>query len=331
MQKSTKLREKGAKKFQLFTLTLVASAIFMPLQVSGSTLDEIRASGVLRVAAEPGTPPMLFESGSKYDGFDWQIARAIARGIGVPSVVIVPGKYSELPGRLLAGRADVIISGYTADEELTDLVWSESYYDYGLCLVVRADSDIQTIDDLAGRVVGIFNDPAAEEEVGKLIPYAERIEKYEDGYFDLLESKDIDAFIYDYPYAQEEIKPYGSKLKIVQFNLTKSSYSVGVRAEDRELLSEVNKAIQTLRNSTAYGTFIRRYLGGSGPVKISVQKVQPTQRVYRVKSGDSLSKIASVELGNVNRWREIWEINRGIVADPNLISVGWEILLPTGN
>jgi ABC-type amino acid transport substrate-binding protein len=296
--------------------------------VNASTLDEIRASGVLRVAAEPGTPPMLFENGSRYDGFDWQIARAIARSIGVPSVVIVPGKYSELPGRLLAGRADLIISGYTADEELTDLSWSDSYYDYGLCLVVRSDSDIQSIDDLAGRVVGIFNDPAAEEEVSKLLPYAERIEKFEDGYFDLLQSKEIDAFIYDYPYAQEEVKPYGDKLKIVQFNLTKSSYSVGIRAEDRDLLTEVNKAIQMLKGSTAYGTFVRRYLGGAGPVKIAAQKVQPSQRVYRVKTGDSLSRIAATELGDVNRWREIWEVNRGIVADPNLISAGWEILLP---
>ena len=41
-----------------------------------------------------------------------------------------------------------------------------------------------------------------------------RIEKYEDGYFDLLDQGKIDGFIYDFPYAQEEIKDFGGRLEI---------------------------------------------------------------------------------------------------------------------
>ena len=29
------------------------------------------------------------------------------------------------------------------------------------------------------------------------------------------------------------------------------------------------------------------------------------------------------------RWYEIWELNKGRIADPNLIEVGWELLLPS--
>ena len=52
---------------------------------------------------------MLTKDGGRYDGFDWAIANAIAKRIGVDNVVIVAGKYSELPGRLISGKADVII------------------------------------------------------------------------------------------------------------------------------------------------------------------------------------------------------------------------------
>ena len=101
------------------------------------SLQKVIDAGVLRVAAEPGTPPMLFKEGNRYEGFDYAIAKAVAKRIGVDDVVIVAGKYSELPARLIAGKADVIISGYTADDSITGVAWSEAYLDYGLCLVVN--------------------------------------------------------------------------------------------------------------------------------------------------------------------------------------------------
>jgi cystine transport system substrate-binding protein len=269
---------------------------------------------------------MLYKSGARYDGFDWQIARAIAKRIGVEDVVVVPGKYSELPGRLLAGKADVIISGYTADDSITGVDWSDSYLDYGLCLVVKKGRGITSTADLRGKVVGIFNDPAAEESVNGLgIGYA-RLEKYEDGYFDLLDQGKLDGFVYDFPYAQEEIKPYGGRLEIVEFNLSKSSYNVGVRRGASTLLKMVNSAIRSLRGSDEYRQIVRRYLGGTGPAPVS--KVEAGQSVYKVKPGDTLSGIARDRLGNMRRWPEIWEANRNRIADANLIDVGWELVLP---
>lgn len=290
------------------------------------SLQKVIDGGVLRVAAEPGTPPMLTREGSRYDGFDWAIAQAIAKRIGVDNVVIVAGKYSELPGRLISGKADVIISGYTADSSIAGVDWSESYLDYGLCLVVRRGSPIRSIDDLQGKVVGIFNDPAAEADVKRLVKGYRRLEKYEDGYFDLLAEGKIDAFLYDFPYAQEEIKEYGNKLEIVQFNLTESTYNVGVRRDATSLLKMVNSAIRSLKASDEYRQIVRRYLGGTGPAPVA--KVAAGQEVYKVKSGDTLSRIAQTQLGKTSRWNEIWELNKGRIADPNLIEIGWELVLP---
>ncbi len=322
--KTTKLR---TALFALFALTLpLALATPAPAATNDDSLQRVIDAGVLRVAAEPGTPPMLTKEGNRYDGFDWAIANAIAKRIGVDTVVIVAGKYSELPGRLVSGKADVIISGYTADSSIAGVDWSDSYLDYGLCLVVRRGSPIRSIDDLQGKVVGIFNDPAAEEDVKKMAKGYRRLEKYEDGYFDLLADGKIDAFIYDFPYAQEEIKPFGNKLEIVQFNLTSSSYNVGARRGANSLMRMVNSAIRGLRASDEYRQIVRKYLGGTGPAPVA--KVAAGQEVYKVKSGDTLSRIAQTQLGKVSRWQEIWELNKGRIADPNLIEIGWELVIP---
>lgn len=290
------------------------------------SLQRVVDSGTLRVAAEPGSPPMLVKEGNRYDGFDYAIAKALAKRIGVDSVVIVAGKYSELPARLIAGKADVIISGYTADPSIAGVDWSEAYLNYGLALVVRKGSPIRSIDDLGGKVVGIFNDPAAEADVKRLVKGYKRLEKYEDGYFDLLAEGKLDAFIYDFPFAQEEIKEYDGKLEIVQFNLTDSTYNVGVRKGATSLLRMINSEIRSLKASDEYRQIIRKYLGGTGPAPVT--KVAADQTVYKVQRGDTLSGIAQKRLGKMSRWEEIWDLNKGRIADPNLIEIGWELVLP---
>jgi LysM repeat protein len=50
--------------------------------------------------------------------------------------------------------------------------------------------------------------------------------------------------------------------------------------------------------------------------------------IYIVRSGDTLSKIARDHYGNANRWREIFEANRNIIKNPNMIHVGWKLSIP---
>jgi ABC-type amino acid transport substrate-binding protein len=317
-----------ARRLLSFTgaFAVAFSSFSSPLLAEDDSLQKVVDAGVLRVAAEPGTPPMLFKEGSRYDGFDYAIAKAVAKRIGVDDVIIVAGKYSELPARLIAGKADVIISGYTADDSITGIDWSEAYLDYGLCLVVKKGRAVRSTDDLRGKVIGIFNDPAAEDEVKAMNLGQARIEKYEDGYFELLDQGKIDGFIYDFPYAQEEIKEFDGRLEIVEFNLSKSTYNVGVRRGAATLLKMVNAAVRGLKASDEYRQIVRKYLGGTGPAPVA--KVAAGQSVYKVRPGDTLSGIARDQLGNLRRWNEIWEANRNRIADPNLIDIGWELVLP---
>lgn len=51
-------------------------------------------------------------------------------------------------------------------------------------------------------------------------------------------------------------------------------------------------------------------------------------RVYVVKEGDTLSTIASKELGSSKKWTEIYELNRARISDPAKIKVGMKLTLP---
>jgi nucleoid-associated protein YgaU len=51
-------------------------------------------------------------------------------------------------------------------------------------------------------------------------------------------------------------------------------------------------------------------------------------KIYVVKSGDSLSKIAKAEYGNANDWNRIFEANQDILKDPDKIYPGQKLKIP---
>jgi nucleoid-associated protein YgaU len=51
-------------------------------------------------------------------------------------------------------------------------------------------------------------------------------------------------------------------------------------------------------------------------------------RIYVVKAGDSLSKIAKREYGDANAWNAIFEANKDQIKDPNLIHPGQKLKIP---
>jgi len=53
------------------------------------------------------------------------------------------------------------------------------------------------------------------------------------------------------------------------------------------------------------------------------------QRTYTVQSGDSFYAIARDQLGDANRWKELFELNRGVVGgEPTALRVGQVLVLP---
>lgn len=68
-----------------------------------------------------------------------------------------------------------------------------------------------------------------------------------------------------------------------------------------------------------------RTSGTSGTVTAPTQQQTKT---YTVQKGDSLSKIAKQEYGDANQWRRIYDANRDLIKDPDLIHPGWTLTIP---
>ena len=56
--------------------------------------------------------------------------------------------------------------------------------------------------------------------------------------------------------------------------------------------------------------------------------VKVSTREYVVKANDSLWKIAEKELGNGNRWKYLYEMNKDRIKNPNKLKKGVKILIP---
>ena len=51
-------------------------------------------------------------------------------------------------------------------------------------------------------------------------------------------------------------------------------------------------------------------------------------RHYTVVEGDSLSKIAKDQYGDANKWRTVYEANRDLIKNPDLIYPGQSFRIP---
>lgn len=64
----------------------------------------------------------------------------------------------------------------------------------------------------------------------------------------------------------------------------------------------------------------------AGDLRLNVEVVQSSaMEEYTVKKGDSLSKIAS-HYGI--KWKDIFEANKDIIKNPDLIQPGWKLKIP---
>ena len=291
-------------------------------------LANIRQTGVLRVGMEEDAPPLHFLNDRKQeDGFDFRLAGILSSALGAKRVQVVEADYEDLPDKLRDGDIDIIMAGYVPDPSIQGIVWSNGYLEFGLCLVVHESntSRYRSVKDLAGKRIAIYDDPAAERWVQQNIPNA-RVSKFsgDDGWFEAVEKDQADALIYDYPFVAEEIKAH-PRTVIVQYNLNESKYAVGIPAGNFDLVYEVNQAIERFRATPQYADLMREYLSSSSEV---FTKPIAGRKTYTVKAGDTLSKIAQTELGDLNRWREIWDLNRERVANANLIYPRLVLIMP---
>ena len=61
---------------------------------------------------------------------------------------------------------------------------------------------------------------------------------------------------------------------------------------------------------------------------VQVEDPEPEPRFYTVEKGDSLSKIAKEVYGDFKKWEELFEANKEVIENPDLIYPGQQIRIP---
>jgi nucleoid-associated protein YgaU len=94
-----------------------------------------------------------------------------------------------------------------------------------------------------------------------------------------------------------------------------------------------NAALSWPEKSAARGAGEAADLGrpstyGAQDTNRSTSGEQGTWKTHRIRDGDSLPRLAHRYLGSADRWREILNVNRDVIVDPELLPVGKLIRIP---
>jgi nucleoid-associated protein YgaU len=118
---------------------------------------------------------------------------------------------------------------------------------------------------------------------------------------------------------------------IKKFGFNTSNIQVSVDNEKVTLTGTIdtmdnkNKVIVTAGNVDGISSVEDRLTVVQPPV---VAPPPPEKQFYTVKKGDYLSKIAKEVYGNANKYNVIFEANKPMLKDPNLIYPGQVLVIP---
>ncbi|KIC11629.1 amino acid ABC transporter substrate-binding protein [Leisingera sp. ANG-M1] len=151
--------------FNLKTASLGAAFILAASwSLAGEALDRVMESKTLTVATDPAWPPQSFlNDNQEMDGFDVDVAREIARRLGVGVEFVTPD-WSLITGGRWAGRWDISVGSMTPTPARAEVLqFPAIYYYVPASAAVHNDSDAKTIADLNGRKIGVSAGSTWEE------------------------------------------------------------------------------------------------------------------------------------------------------------------------
>lgn len=218
----------------------------------------------LRVGMELSYPPFeMQDKAGNPDGIGFKLAQSLANKLGRP-LKVVPMDFSGLIPALKTNNIDLIISSMTAtDERRQSIHFSEPYAFTGLALLVKKDSNIQSIEDLKkpGKTITAKATTTGESWAIKNLSKVPRV-VFEDQMACVLEVVQgrADAFIYDqlsiYQYAKENPDTTRGLLK----PFVEESWAIGVAKGNDELLKQVNEFLAEFRKENGFSKLGEEYL-----------------------------------------------------------------------
>ena len=218
-------------------------------------------AGKLIMATNAAFPPyeMTTDDGG-FEGIDVEIAGEIAEKLGL-ELVIDDKDFTAALLSVQEGDADMVMAGVTVtDERLLVMDFTESYATGIQSIIVPEGSDIASIDDLAGKVIGTQEGTTGwqycTDEFGD-----ENVIAYPNGLtaVQALNNGQVDCVVIDNAPAQEFVAA-NPGLKILDTPWVEEEYAIGLTKGNDALNTAINNALNELIEDGTVQSIIDSYI-----------------------------------------------------------------------
>lgn len=218
-------------------------------------------AGKLTMSTNAAFPPyeMTADDGS-FEGIDIDVAAAIADKLGLELQV----DDMDFDAALLAaqnGKSDLVMAGVTVTDERQKVMdFSDTYAEGIQSIIVPEDSDIATVDDLAGKTIGTQRGTTGyiycTDDFGE-----DSVVAYDNGLtaVQALNNGQVDAVVIDNAPAKEFVAA-NTGLKILDTAYAQEDYAIGVAKGNTALLDAINGALEELQADGTLQSIVDKYI-----------------------------------------------------------------------
>jgi polar amino acid transport system substrate-binding protein len=218
-------------------------------------------AGTLKVCSDIPYKPFDILEGDTFTGFDGDLMNEIAKGLDLELKVQDSGFDGLESGLSLnSGQCDIVASAMTiTDAREEKLDFTDGYYDSEQSLLVPTGSDIASIEDLAGKKVGVQQATTGKTYAEENVPSdAEIISHPSDAeMFNAIKAGQVDALLQDLPVNIEHTD--GGEFEVVEKYDTGEQYGFAVKQDNTELRDAVNEQLTELRDNGTYDKIYDEY------------------------------------------------------------------------
>ncbi|MGN0347599.1 MAG: ABC transporter substrate-binding protein [Lachnospiraceae bacterium] len=216
--------------------------------------------GVLTMATNAYFPPYEYYEGDAIVGIDAEIAAAIADKLGL-TLEIQDMEFGAILTAVQSGKVDMGLAGMTVTEERLQTVNFSTSYATGIqSIIVTEDSEIASVDDLAGHMIGVqlstTGDIYAVDDFGQ--EFVEEYNKGADAVLALINGK-VDAVIIDNQPALSFVAA-NEGLKILDTEYVTEDYAACVSKDNEALLTAINQALDELIADGTIQAILDKYI-----------------------------------------------------------------------
>jgi polar amino acid transport system substrate-binding protein len=222
---------------------------------TAAEIETIRP-GTLTVGSDVPYPPFELGRAPDYEGFDIELIGEIASRLDLETQ-IKDTPFDTIFRDLAQGKFDAVISGSTITDEREGVIdFSDPYFLAEQSILTKSDSDIQTIEDLSGKTVGVQKGTTGEA-YAKENADAESVRSYGevDDAFNALVAGQVDAVLFDLPGTQEAAATLEG-LEVRQSLDTGEEFGIGFQDDNDALREAANEALAEIKKD---GTFAELY------------------------------------------------------------------------